>query len=490
MKILIVFSFLLFLIRGIAVSQDLHPQNNIVAGMHSISSQVLYDHVRELTLEKYGGRLTGTPGYDSAAAWLVRFYQKYGLKPLGKNHSYLQKFPIPYTLVLPDCKLIFHIPMGNETLYKDYRYVSEFIPGSTSDSGRITAEVLYAGYAITAPELDYDDFAGIDVKGKIVLIESEVPVSPNRGPEFFSKWEPYSYHQYKLGNVARHGAIGMLYNYGPIANPNNSFISGMIYSHVGDSVVGDLFKGTGKNHRETTDSIKSTLKPRSFPTGKTVTIENHSVHHPEGIGSNVLGILEGNDPVLKKEAIILGAHLDHLGYCYELMPGANDNASGVAVMMEVIRALKEYAPVLKRSVIFAAFGAEEQWVVGSARYIENPPFPLKKTIGLLNLDGVGAGDKITALGGLNFPELFSAVDSANQNYVHRNLKAVKFVNITRPRLDAARFEKAGVPVLSFSTYGSPSVYHQPGDNLSTLTPEIMEDMARILYLGIIDLANN
>jgi hypothetical protein len=489
MKKLYLLIVLILIFSRFGLTQNPEPRNPVLPGMHSISSHRLLELVRELSSEKYGGRLTGTKGYDSAANWLSGLFRKYKITPGGDNGGYLQKFAIPYTLVFPGCEVSLSVPVKKETILKHYRYVSEFIPGSTSGSGSVYAEVVYAGYGITAPELNYDDFAGVNVAGKIVVVEPETPLNPYKNQELFKKWEPYSYHQYKLKNAADHGAIGMLYDYGPIANPNNSYIDGFIYSHVGDSVVDDLFRGTGNTHKELLDNIRDKLKPQSFATGKSVTIKNSTQYHPEGVGSNVIGILEGHDPVLKNEYILLGAHLDHLGYCYEMMPGANDNASGVAILVEVMRALKEFAPPLKRSVVFVAFGAEEQALVGSKTYIEKPPFPLQNTIALLNLDGVGVGDRITTLGGKNFPKLFSAMENANTQYVHRPLLPVEFINITRPRLDAARFEKAGVPVLSFATGGIPSVYHQPGDDVNAITPEIMEDLARIIYAGILELAD-
>ncbi|GAH51262.1 unnamed protein product, partial [marine sediment metagenome] len=103
-----------------------------------------------------------------------------------------------------------------------------------------------------------------------------------------------------------HGAKGMLYNYGPIGNPNNSYDAGFIYSHVGSAVVSDVFSGTGRKHKDVVAKIKKTLKPQSFATGKVFTIKNITEHHPEGVGYNVIGILEGSDPVLKEELIILG----------------------------------------------------------------------------------------------------------------------------------------------------------------------------------------
>jgi hypothetical protein len=481
-----------FIFPTILYSQELFIDKNkeaILELMHSISSHDLYDHVKELASDKYTGRLTGTEGYDKAATWLVEKLKSGGIEPKGDNGTYFQNFDIPYTLVFEDCNLTLHMGSPNGTILKHYEYVTEFIPGSTSGSGEITAEVVYTGYGITAPELEYDDYQDVDVKGKIVLIEREVPVSDRTDPERFKKWRPYSFHQYKLKNAVEHGAIGMLYNYGPIGNPNNAYYADFLYTHVGDSVVKDLFSGTMYNHREVVGKIRENLKPKSFNTGKTVSIKNSTEHHPEGKGSSVLGWLEGEDPVLKDEAIILGAHLDHLGACYEIMPGANDNASGVAVILEVMKALDKSEIPVKRSVIIAAFGAEEQAIVGSKVYLENPPVPIEKSICLLNLDGVGNGNKLTAIAGKNYPHIWNVVDQVNNKYVHRSVRSTNFPNLARPSLDAARFMWAGIPSISFSAYGTKSVYHVPQDNIELITPEIMEDLAQILFLTVMELAN-
>lgn len=493
MKKLTLFLLIIFsLIGSIAISQT-NPEEKIVAGMHSISSHVLNDIVIELASEKYGGRLTGSPTYDLATDYLSNFFKQHGIAPIGDNGTYLQKFKHPYTEVFKDCSLTLNIPIKNGELKKHYTYYNEFIPGATSASGTVTGEVVYAGYGITAPELGYDDYKDIDVKGKIILIEREVPLSPNRDQDLFIKWAPYSYHQYKLMNAVKHGAIGMIYNYGPISNPNNAYSEGFVYTHVGDSVVHDIFEGTGRTHAETIQKIRDKLKPQSFYTGKSITIKNTTKYHPEGVGSNVMGYIEGSDPVLKDEVIIVGAHLDHLGYCYDMMPGANDNASAVAVMMEVARALKEYNITLKRSIVFAGFGAEEAGVAGSKAYVDHPIFPLDKTVGLINMDGVGVGNKISALAGKTFPSLYEPFVDANDHYVHRVMRASEFSNIARPRLDAARFMTAGVPIINFATFGiqddGPSVYHTPGDDIDKITPEIMEDLAQIIFVGIIELAN-
>jgi hypothetical protein len=450
-------------------------EEKLLKSLHSISSHKLFDYVKELASDKYAGRLTGTEGYNASAEWVASHFKKWGIKPAGDKGTYLQAFPNPYTLVFKDCEVYLHIPYKKSVLKKHYKYEDEFIPGATSGSGEVTAEVIYVGYGATAPELGYDDYKGVDVKGKIVLMEREAPVSTN-DVELFKKWRPYSFHQYKLENAVKHGAKGMIYNYGPISNPNNSYNKDFIYSHVGRVVVEDVFSGTGMKHSDVVKKIRKTLKPQSFATGKTVTIKNTTEHHPDGIGYNVIGILEGSDPKLKDEVIIIGGHLDHLGLCYELMPGANDNASAVAVIMGIAKAMTECDIKPRRSVMFNLFGAEEQGVVGSEYYCDNPVVPLGKTVGLINMDGVGCGDRIRALAADNFPEFWEFIKKANEKYIHRVIRTSYFANIARPRLDAARFMWKGVPTISFGVSGSRSYYHITKDDIDTITPEILEDV--------------
>jgi len=464
---------------------------------HTISSNTLIDYVRELTSEKYAGRLTGTNGYNLSAEWVISRLKEWGVEPAGDKETYLQAFPNPYTLVLDRGEVSMHLKVGKSdprqqgTVKKYYLYEDEYFPGGTSASGEVTAEVIYVGYGITAPELGYDDYQGVDVRGKIVLMENEVPYNPDKDPETFKKWRPYSFHQYKLKNAVAHGARGMLYYYGPICNPNNDYIEGFIYSHVGQTVVDDIFAGTGRAYQSTVEKIRSTLKPQSFATGKVFTIRNRTEHHPEGVGYNVLAKISGTDPVLKQEVIIVGGHLDHLGLFPELMPGANDNASAVAVMLGLAEAISKCEVKPKRTILFAFFGAEEQGVKGSEYYVNNPVYPIEKTVGLINLDGVGSGDRIFALAGKNFPWLYAPFEKANSAYLHREMGTSYWANLTRPRLDAARFMDGNIPSLSFSTSGLRlpyPTYHNTRDNISLINPEMLEDMTRLMFLAVMELA--
>ncbi|MFH0991353.1 MAG: M28 family metallopeptidase [bacterium] len=498
MKRLIFRILLLVQCSVVALSLLLSQTNNVTVdkallpAMHSISSHTIDKYIRELASEKYQGRLTGTPAYNACAQWMADLLKQWGTQPSGDKGTYFQHFPNPYTLVFPGAEMILHLPIGKQdTVRKSYVYEEEFYPGSTSDAGSITAEVVYVGYGITAPELKYDDYEGIDVKGKIVMMDREVPVSTDPDVELFKKWRPYSFHDYKVNNANAHGAAGMIYNY-HIVNPNCAWQKNFILTHVSQVVVDDIFRGSGKKHRDMVRSIQKELKPVSFATGKLATITCKTEHHPEGVGLNVLAMIEGTDPVLKNEVILIGAHLDHVGLNHKLMPGANDNASGVAVLMEAAGALSKVRSSLKRSVAFILFGAEEQGVKGSEYYVQHPAFQNEKTK-FINLESVGRGEKISVSAGKNYPQIWEAFDRNNTAYIHREISTGFTSNIARPRQDLAHFLWANIPSVGLGVYGSPPVpvatYHTTQDLPEYCTPEIMEDLARLLFLATVDLAS-
>ena len=480
--------------QGPTRTPDPIGEDGLMAVMHTISSHTLLDYVKEMASEKYQGRLTGTPGYEASAQWVADRFSAWKIKPAGDQGTYFQRFPNPYTLVLPGSELSLTIPVaGGATLKKAYVWEQEYYQGSTSDSGTVTAEVVYVGYGATAPELGYDDYADVDVRGKLVMMEPEAPVGPEPDAELFKKWRPYSFHDYKVQNAAKHGAAGVVYNYF-LVNPNCVFIKGLLLSYVGPAVYNDVFAGTGKTHDAVVQSIRKTLKPASFATGKVMTIRNTTEHHPEGVGANVIGYLEGSDPELRNEAVIVGAHLDHLGMNDELMPGAHDNASGVAVLLGVADALAASSVPLKRSVVFIAFGAEEQGVKGSEYYVTHPFIPNDRVKAVINLESVGRGERISAGAGRNYPQLWEVIDRLNRQYIHRQVSTGFNANLARPRQDAAHFMWAGVPTIGFGTGGAKplpyATYHTTKDSPDIITPEIMEDLARLVFLSTVEFANS
>ncbi len=465
--------------------QAQNPSHPMLAATRDIQSAELMAIVEELAADKYEGRLTGSPGYDLAAGYVADYFEDLGLQKSYGEDGYYQFFDCPYTLVLPDCSLVLHERDGDV----NYRYYDEFMPGSTSASGKLTAEVVFAGYGISAPELGYDDYAGIDVRGKIVLIRPEAPVSPSIGEKEFLPWLNFSTHQYKMQNALNHGVAGILYHYGPLANTNNEYHEGLLLTMVGAKAVEDLFAGSGKEYQKVVDGIHADLKPASMSLGKKVSIENSTIHYPDAIGMNVIGILPGSDPELKDEAIIIGGHLDHCGKCWEVCPGANDNASGIAVMLGVAKAMVKSGLKFKRTIIFMGIGGEESGLLGAKKYISDPLWPSAKTVGMLNLDSVGVGPNLAVSGGKSIPALFTAIERANNLFVHRVLSASELNLAGRPRTDAAVFNRAGIPALSFSSYGGHGAYHTPADAPDLIWPETLEDLATLLTIAVAELAD-
>lgn len=453
-------------------------------GGFPVSSESIMGWVEELCSPKFAGRLTGTEGYNSAAKWVAGQLGASGVAPGGDGGTYFQEFPNPYTVVLDGASLAMELQKkGRPAGVREYRFESEFIPGSTSDSGAVTAEVVYVGYGITAQELGFDEYAGLDVRGKIVLLEREVPVSPDRGAAVFNRWRPYSFHDYKTRNAAGHGAAGVLYNYGPIANPNNAFVEGLLITHVGATVMKDLFAGTGRSPAGVKKAIDRSLRPASFPTGKTFAMVNLTEHHPEGRGSNVVGRIEGADPAMKGRWLVLSAHLDHVGMNPVLMPGARDNATGVAALLAVARAFHATGERPPMSLLLVFFGAEEQGVAGSDYFIRNPLVPLDMVMGDINLDLVGCGSAIAGLGGADFPGLWAPFQSACAG-AGRKTVALKFDTLPRPRLDSVRFAARGIPAVTVQTTGGKAYYHTSQDRPETVSPSLVRDVARVLFHGV------
>jgi hypothetical protein len=468
-----------------------YPQDHekaIRSTFHSISSHDLLDYAAELSSEKYKGRLSGSPGYEAAANWVADQLKNSGVKPGMTDGTYFQWFPNAYSDVLTPGSII--LLDGNNNQQKEYNFPDDYFPGSNSASGTVSGEVVYVGFGISAPELNYDDYKNVDVKGKIVLMQTGVPY--NGKDSLLLKLETYSYHRYKFQRARELGAAGLLY-IGKIANPNTSYLEGLVYAHISDSVTEELFAETGQKYAETHAAIVKTLQPNSFPLNKKVKLSASTKHYPDSRSCNVIGMIEGSDPVLKNEAIIIGAHLDAVGSPGCLFPGALDNASGSADILAAAKALASSEVKPARTIIFVFFGGEECGLYGSLKCVESPVWLKEKVVCMINLDMVGNGTGFQLANGKSFPELLTHFTEANDKYIHRDLKASEVkINYGRPRTDGAIFEKIGYKTLSLYTSGSvkPVYYHAPLDNTDALTPEIMEDAAKLLYLGILGLAND
>jgi hypothetical protein len=490
-KIVLIFILLLLISPVIA---QVESEGKLLKQFHSIKSEEMMEWVEKLCSPEFNGRLTGTPEFVASAEWIAGKLKEWGIKPGGQNGSYFQWFDMPYTVVNDIGTLSLKIPQPDGTcILKYYDYPDEYYPGMNSGKGEVTAEVIFAGYGVTAPELNYDDYKGIDVKGKIVLVNRDVPYTDTMNPEY-RKWVAYCYHRYKLENAVKHGAAGFLY-IGGGANPNISYDPSILMCEIGQQPLADIFAGLNTTNDEVTGKIKKTFKPASFSTGKTVTIKANTTRHPEGKGCNVIGIIEGTDSVLKYEAIIVGGHFDAVGKAGETVNGALDNASGVVDIMGAAKAMSLSGIALKRSVVFLFIGGEENGLVGSKIYVQNPVFQKEKTTIFINLDMVGNGTGLSVNASSACKNLTDYFEEANTRYIHRPFESSvsepsKFYG--RPRSDTYSFSSAGYRTMSIGVTGGykREYYHIPGDDPGALTIDIMEDVAKMIYVGLTNMAKD
>ena len=458
-----------------------------------ISSNKLYDYVLEFADSSYRGRLIGSEPMARAAARMCQYFADFGLKPGGDRGGYIQEYANPTVEIGAGSGMSILFPLQatgkGQTAWveKTYPWADGWFAGNYSGHGDVTAEVVYAGFGVSAPELGYDDYKGIDVRGKIVLIEGETP-NRSREPEDIAKWYKHTLHQTKLQTAAEKGAIGLLYKWVP--GPNALYNPDFVYCHVTDPVVDDIFLGTGKTYQQTVSQIYETLKPASFATGKKARIHMNATYLPEATGKNVLGIIRGRDPKLADEYIVLSAHLDHLGMLPYHIAGANDNVSCTAVMLGVAEALMKAGIQPKRSILFFSVDGEEAGLTGSTYFANHPSVPKDKIKAIINLEQLGIGTGFGASYAYNFPQLGEPLKQANERYVHRPFSQSATQYLPRPRTDGAVFMKAGYPCVDVRATGGRGAYHHPLDNPDFIEPETLQAAAQWLYWALILMAND
>ena len=419
------------------------------------------------------GRASGTPGADRAAAHIAAAFKSAGLTPAGEGGTFLQSFSVP-TGLRPGTPntLALVAPAA-----KPFDLAKDFTPLSVSADGSLTADLVFVGYGITAPEVGYDDYAGVDVHGKVVLMMTREPrgqdgASPFRRDEL----QHYAGREHKLINARQHGAAAVLIVAHPRAESarlpvlgGQGHSLGVLAAAVSRATAETLLAPRGIKLAEVADAIDSALAPRSAAVAGVKVRVEVTVVRERGTALNVIGLLPGTDSTLRDQAIVIGAHYDHLGRGGEtsLAPdqigqihhGADDNASGVAVVMTLARAFAA-AGGAPRTLVFAAFSGEELGLLGSAEYVRRPAVPLDRTVLMVNLDMVGRlREGRLYIGGIDSGTgLRSIVTEATRNLsLALELPASPF-----GPSDHTSFYVAGCPVLFFFT-GSHADYHRPSD---------------------------
>ncbi len=483
MKTLLLLFSLLFTANIPGIAQ--HPEQ-LISSFQSISSNDIQNWVKEMVYPKYKGRLAGSPEYMDIAQWAADLFQQWGIEAYGDNNTYFQYFDRPWTEINSSGSVILKTGKTNKILIPG----EDFYPGANPDNGKINAPLVFVGHGITYPEMNYDDYAGIDVNGKIVLIAGDVPYK-GKNSDTLAMWTFYNWHHYKYSNAYELGASGVLIT-DMIASPGTPFFDNFLYAAINNDIARYIFEAHSMNYDTVLKEISATMTPRSFELNTTAEIKTDVVRHESGQTANVIGFIEGSDPELKKEVILIGAHLDGQGSLGFVLPGALDNASGVANVLAAAKALAIMKESIKRSIMFVLFGGEECGLLGSLFFAENPKVPLEDIILMINLDMVGNGTGLAVWGGKSYPELLRHFEYMNSAYIHRSFSTSENSPVKgRPRTDGIVFLMRGVPTVHFGISGkvNPIHYHKHQDTEDLLTYETMEDAARLLFLGVWSIAS-
>ena len=441
------------------------------------SATVMY-MVRGLSHPRMEGRGAGTAGLDSAAALIAGEMAWLGLRPGGDDGTYYQAFEVTTGVAVGE-------PCAITVGEKRFSLGDHFQPLGFSNNGTLTAPVVFAGYGITAPGFDYDDYAGVDVHDKLVLVLSNEPGEMDSTSRFDGSINtPHAEVRTKAINAREHGALGLLVVNGPrhhagepLRKPRTEgggyMTSGLLAAYVSEEVAGALIAPSGLDLATLQLDIDRETRPHSVALSGSAAV-TITLQRTRASIKNVIGWIAGRD---SGRTLVVGAHYDHLGYGGEssLAPdsrlphlGADDNASGVAAMLSVAAWKTEWgrpdrAPL--HNLVFCAFTGEELGLVGSSHFVDDPTLPLPTIEAMVNMDMVGRlrNNRLLVMGvgtASEFPALTGQV----------NVRAgfdLKTSGDGYGPSDHSSFYKRKVPVLALFT-GAHADYHKPTDSMDRI----------------------
>ncbi len=377
-------------------------------------------HVRYLSHDLLEGRGTGQRGGDIAAEYIATQFAEYGLKPAGDHGTYMQKVPLVGITTLPETQFLL-VPKQGESM--NLKPLDEFVAYDQTQQPQsdVDADIVFVGYGIEAPEYNWDDYKGLDVRGKVLLMLVNEP--PSDDPKFF-KGKALTYYgrwTYKYEEAARKGAVGVLlvhqtqmasYPWEVVRNSNSGEKSALKLEgpalKVASWVQLDVAKRLASASGMDLEKMMKDAQTREFhPANLRARLRAHivsKVRHFES--NNVVAMLPGADRKSADEAVMYTAHYDHFGIRADMpgdniFNGADDNATGCGILLEVARAFGTATQKPRRSILFAAVTAEEQGLLGSEYLGKHPPIPAGKITLDLNYDDVkplGAPEEVEVSG--------------------------------------------------------------------------------------------
>lgn len=491
MKKVAAYSLAIYVTATAAVLAVMPPKQ----ALEAIDQDGLLQHIKVLGSDEFEGRAPGSKGEEKSVEYITAQFKKLGLKPGNPNGTYTQEVPLAGILTRPTAQ--FTVGEKKIELQSPNDFVA-FTSRLTPEIKVEDSEMVFVGYGIVAPEYGWDDFKGVDVKGKtVVFLINDPPIpDPNDGSKLDQKMFKgkamtyYGRWSYKYEIAAEKGAVAAVivhetipaaYPWAVVENSNSkeNFVIDSPDKNV--STIGvrswiqletarKLFAAAGQNYDERKKAaLSKDFKPVSLGAKASFGLQNKISHFKS---HNVVGKFEGSDPAKKDEYIIYSAHWDHLGRDPglkgdQIYNGALDNASGIASILEIAQAFTKLPQPPPRSILFMATTAEESGLLGAKYYAENPLYPLDHTLADINIDGVNAWGKTRdiediAAGNSTLDDLLAQAAERAGRVAKPNSEPEKG---TFFRADNFEFAKVGVPALYIGSkpkdyIGQPSDYGQ------------------------------
>jgi Zn-dependent M28 family amino/carboxypeptidase len=456
------------------VTED-KPGAELKLGLDSITTADLMQHTKTLSADEYEGRGPGTKGEELTVKYLTEQFQKIGLKPGNPDGTYVQKVPLAGFTAQPTASFTAGDKKIDLEFPKDYVAVSRrFAPESKVEN----SDMVFVGYGVVAPEYGWDDYKGLDVKGKTIVMLINDPAVPDandaaklddkifkgKAMTYYGRWT----YKYEIATEKGAAAAIIIHETGPagypyevvsgswsrenfdIVKPDKNMGRVAVESWITTDRAKELFTAAGQDF----DALKKAAISKDFKPVELKAKANFTVKNTlrEVQSNNVIGKLEGSEK--KDEYVVYSAHWDHLGRDPKLQGdqifnGALDNASGIAQLLELAEAFTKLATPPKRSILFLAVTAEEKGLLGAKYYATNPLYPLNKTLANINIDGVnqwGRTKDVTMVGDDNSTliDLLREVAKTQDRVVNPDPEPEKGFYY---RSDHFEFAKVGVPAL-------------------------------------------
>lgn len=509
-------AFLFFLSFVLFWPHSLFPQNDpLTTARKVIYPEFISSVVNVIASDSLQGRNTPSTGLDKAADFIAEQFKNMGLQPLQQD--YFQ--PLGYC----------YLDLGRDNTLSVFSHAdtitlalkTDFIPYEITGNQNVEASAVFAGYGITAPDYHYDDYKKIDARGKVVVILRQEPGQTDSSQKLFKGLEstPYSILRKKVNMAIQHGAMGVIVLSGPLnyssLKPKGfpwpslsktlpSDALPLIYCddlektipvvHAGEAMVNMLF-GHADSLKRIQQRIDALGQAESFDIPGVKLHLKTSVEPLPLRGKNVAGFLQGRDPKLSSEILVIGAHYDHIGFMKatkegsdSIFNGADDNASGTAGVIAIARAFSAMKIKPKRSVLFILFAGEELGLLGSSTYVRKPLLPLDATVAMINLDMIGRNhpDSLFIEGARQNPGLMKIIRKENKK------TGMTLVGSRSKKMsggsDHYPFYQKNIPAVFFFT-GLHKDYHKVSDNPDRLDAGKNARVARLAFLTAWQIAN-